>query len=104
MRADHREDPRVYGSTDTDGSPFPVTAHGSSLRSSSEKLFFSGDLFYFNEPCIIWSFVDQLRMIQKFFIDFADRSGYRAENIGYSFDRFKILKIMKESQGLDFFS
>ena len=91
MRADHREDPRVYGSTDTDGSPFPVTAHGS----SSEKLFFSGDLVYFNEPCIIWSFVDQLRMIQKFFIDFADRSRYRAENIGYSFDRFKILKIMK---------
>jgi len=74
------------------------------ICSSIEKLFFIGDLFYFNEPCIIWSFVDQLRMIQKFFIDFADRSGYRAENIGYSFDRFKILKIMKESKGLDFFS
>ena len=65
------------------------------MAAASEKLFFSGDLFYFNEPCIIWSFVDQLRMIQKFFIDFADRSRYRAENIGYSFDRFKILKIMK---------
>ena len=39
-------------------------------------------------------------MIQKFFIDLADRSGYRAENIGYSFDRFNIAQCFSSGNSI----